>query len=125
MVYTLSLICITLRVEGLDLQVIRILAKLCKELPKNEANRILVNQVLRSGTSIGANLEEALGAHTKAEFTNSTNIAKKEARETNYWLRLMAESNGFKIKKRMEDLLNEVEEIIKILTASIKKLKNT
>ena len=99
--------------------------KLCKELPKNEVNKVLVNQVLRSGTSIGANLEEALGAHTKAEFTNSTNIAKKEARETNYWLRLMAESNGLKIKKRMENLLDEAEEIIKILTSSVKKLKNT
>jgi four helix bundle protein len=99
--------------------------KLCKELPKNEINRVLINQVLRSGTSIGANLEEALGAHTKAEFTNSTNIAKKEARETNYWLRLMAESNSLKIKKRMENLLSEAEEIIKILTSSVKKLKNT
>src|SRR4030067_3197056 len=98
--------------------------KLCKELPKNEINRVLINQVLRSGTSIGANLEEALGAHTKAEFTNSTNIAKKEARETNYWLRLMAESSSLKIKKRMENLLNEAEEIIKILTSSVKKLKS-
>ncbi|OGY26462.1 MAG: hypothetical protein A2Z24_00360 [Candidatus Woykebacteria bacterium RBG_16_44_10] len=98
--------------------------KLCKELPKNEINRVLINQVLRSGTSIGANLEEALGAHTKAEFTNSTNIAKKEARETNYWLRLMAESNGLKIKKRMENLLSEAEEIVKILTSSVKKLKS-
>ncbi|OGY21317.1 MAG: hypothetical protein A2126_02335 [Candidatus Woykebacteria bacterium GWB1_45_5] len=99
--------------------------KLCKELPKNEINRVLINQVLRSGTSIGANLEEALGAHTKAEFTNSTNIAKKEARETNYWLRIMAESNSLKMKRRMENLLDEAEEILKILTSSVKKLKNT
>src|SRR4030042_2876572 len=90
--------------------------KLCKELPKNETNRVLINQVLRSGTSIGANLEEALGAHTKAEFTNSTNIAKKEARETVYWLKLIAESNGPEIKHRMQRLILEGEEIVKILT---------
>ena len=96
---------------------------LTKALPRNEVNRVLINQVLRSGTSIGANLEEALGSHTRAEFTNSTNISKKEARETAYWLKLLAESNGLKVKDRMKDLITEAEEITKILTASIKKLK--
>ncbi len=95
---------------------------LSKELPNNEINKVLRNQVLRSGTSIGANLEEALGSHTKAEFTNSTNIAKKEARETVYWLRLISESSGQKTKNRMGNLIEEAEEITKILTASIKKL---
>ena len=95
--------------------------QLCRQLPKNEVNRILTRQVLRSGTSIGANLEEAQGANTKPEFINSTNIAKREARETNYWLRLMAECNSIQIKKRMQNLLSESEEIIKILTASVKK----
>jgi len=98
---------------------------LTKALPKNEVNRVLINQVLRSGTSIGANLEEALGSHTRAEFTNSTNISKKEARETIYWLRLLAESNGARTRNRMKSLIEEAEEIAKILTASIKKLKNT
>jgi four helix bundle protein len=98
---------------------------LTKALPKNEVNRVLVNQVLRSGTSVGANLEEALGSHTKAEFTNSTNIAKKEARETVYWLKLITESSGTRTKNRMKPLIEESEEITKILTASIKKLKNT
>src|SRR4030065_4105 len=98
--------------------------KLCKELPKNEINRVLINQVLRSGTSVGANLEEALGSHTKAEFTNSTNIAKKEARETNYWLKLITESSDARTKNRMKSLIDEAEEITKILTASVKKLKS-
>jgi len=97
----------------------------CKQLPRSDVNRVLINQVLRSGTSIGANLEEALGSHTKAEFTNSTNIAKKEARETIYWLRLIAESSDVRTKNRMKHLIGESEEIAKILTASIKKLKNT
>lgn len=102
---------------------LRIIA-LCKELPKNEVNRILINQVLRSGTSIGANLEEAIGAHTRREFTNCTNIAKKETRETVYWLKLIAESNEPKIKVRMANIILEAEEIVKILTASVKKLTN-
>ena len=85
----------------------------------------MINQVLRSGTSVGANLEEALGAHTKAEFTNSTNIAKKEARETIYWLKLITESSDARTKDRMKSLMGEAEEITKILTASIKKLKST
>src|SRR3990167_10657392 len=75
--------------------------QLCRQLPKNEVNRILTRQVLRSGTSIGANLEEAQGANTKPEFINSTNIAKKEARETNYWLLIMAEVNP-QFRKRMQ-----------------------
>lgn len=93
-------------------------------MPRNEVNRILINQVLRSGTSIGANLEEALGAHTRREFTNCTNIAKKESRKTIYWLKLIAESSGSKIKVRMANINLEAEEITKILTASVKKLKS-
>ena len=93
----------------------------CKSLERNEANRVLINQVLRSATSIGANLEEAQGAHTRPEFTNCTNIAKKEARETFYWLRLLAETNP--ANKNLDRLILEAEEITKILTASVKKLK--
>lgn len=96
---------------------------LCRQIPKDEVNRILINQVLRSSTSIGANLEEAQGANTRPEFTNCTNIAKKEARETNYWLRMIAEANPA-FKKRMEDIIAESEEISKILTASVKKLRD-
>ena len=98
--------------------------KFCGELPKNDVNRILIRQVIRSGTSIGANLEEAQGANTRPEFTNCTNIAKKEARETNYWLRLIAESNNQLAKQKIERLIKESEEISKILTTIVKKLKN-
>lgn len=101
---------------------LRVIA-LCKQLPRNEVNRVLINQVLRSGTSIGANLEEAQGASTRKEFINSTNIAKKEARETNYWLKLIAESNSKSIKKRMENIITESEDIIKILTTIVKRSK--
>lgn len=94
--------------------------KLCRALSKNEINRILMRQILRSGTSIGANIEEATGAHSKRDFAHSLNIAKKEAYETNYWLRLIYESNIVGIRKRMDGLLNESEEILKILTSSVK-----
>ena len=93
-------------------------------MPKNDVNRILIRQVIRSGTSIGANLEEAQGANTRPEFTNCTNIAKKEARETNYWLRLIAESNNQLANQKIERLIKESEEISKILTTIVKKLKN-
>ena len=93
---------------------------LCRVLPNNEVNRVLIRQVLRSGTSIGANIEEATGAHTKKDFTHGLNVAKKEAYETNYWLRLIYESNIMGIQKRMDDLLNESEEILKILISSVK-----
>ena len=96
--------------------------RLCKELDKNEVNRVLVNQLLRSSTSIGANLEEAQGAHTRPDFINCTNIAKKEARETVYWLKLISEFN-FRIKKQIDALIVEAQEIAKILTTSVKNLK--
>src|SRR3989344_8698438 len=76
---------------------------LCKALPKDEINRILINQVVRSVTSIGANLEEATGAHTRPVFINCTNIARREARETDYWLRLIYEIDNRVIKDLMDD----------------------
>ena len=96
---------------------------LCKALPSDETNKILTNQVIRSATSVGANLEEASGSRTKAEFVNSTNIAKKEARETHYWLKIVYEVNNQTIKGRMIDLLKETNEIVSILTSSVKTLQ--
>jgi len=96
---------------------------LCRSLPKDEVNRILINQIIRSVTSIGANLEEATGAHTRAEFINCTNIARRESRETHYWLKLIYEVNSQSIKSRMEDILKESNEIVSILTSSVKKLQ--
>lgn len=96
---------------------------LCKSLPRDEINRILINQLIRAVTSIGANLEEAAGAHTRAEFINCTNIARREARETHYWLKLIYEVNDQTIKNKMKDLINESNEIVSILVASVKKLQ--
>ncbi|MBI4080863.1 MAG: four helix bundle protein [Candidatus Levybacteria bacterium] len=96
---------------------------LCRSLSKEEVNKILIRQIIRSATSIGANLEEAAGARTRAEFINSTNIARREARETHYWLKIIYEVNDIKIKRRMEEVLVESNEIVSILTSTMKKLR--
>src|SRR5690554_5817458 len=59
---------------------------------KDEKEYVLSKQLLRSGTSIGANVEEAIAAQSKKDFINKMSIASKEARETKYWLRLLSES---------------------------------
>lgn len=96
--------------------------KMTQSLPKTYVNIAIINQIIRSATSIGANIEEARGAHTKTDFTYGMNIAKKEARETLYWLRLIVEMNSV-FSNKLESLLRENEEIIKILTAIVKTSK--
>lgn len=91
---------------------------LIKQLPKSSFSD-LSRQVLRSGTSIGANIEEATGARTKRDFINCMNIAKKEARETKYWLRLLQASELINDNK-LNHLLEENEIIIRILTSIVK-----
>lgn len=93
--------------------------KLVSALPKTTAGIPVGNQIIRSGTSIGANVQEALGGHTKTEFTYSMNIAKKEARETRFWLNLIIGSELVP-SKRVEPLLKECEELVAILTVIVK-----
>lgn len=101
------------------LQVIRVL----KLLDKDSANLILIRQLVRSVTSIGANIEEALGSNSKKEFIHSMNIAKKEARESLYWLRLFRDLNS-NDKEKFEELLLKAEEIVRILTKIVKTSGN-
>jgi four helix bundle protein len=82
--------------------------------------RILAKQLIRSGTSIGANVEEGQASQSPADFISKYSIACKEARETHYWLRLISESNLIDAG-RLEPLLLECNELIAILTAIIKK----
>lgn len=93
-----------------------------KSLPRNPAGFALGNQIIRSGTSIGANIIEAQDAMSKPDFIHCMNIALKEARETDYLLKMIVES-GLIPKQKMALLLAEIEEIVKILRASLKKLK--
>jgi four helix bundle protein len=84
---------------------------------------ILSKQVLRSGTSIGANVEEATAAQSRKDFISKMSIASKEARETRYWLKLLDHSQM--VQNNYKPYLNEIEEIIKILTAIVKTSQNT
>jgi len=86
-------------------------------------SKILGYQVLRSGTSIGANLEEAEGGHSRADFSAKCSIALKEARETRYWLRLLV-SSGIVSEESLRELVEETEEITAILTSIAAKSKS-
>jgi len=85
---------------------------------KEHNEYVLSKQFLRSGTSIGANVEEAIAAHSRKDFISKMIIAAKEARETRYWLRLLNESQV--VKYDFKWFLKEVESIINILTKIIK-----
>lgn len=79
----------------------------------------MANQLLRSGTSIGANVEEGQGSQSRADFIAKYSIACKEARETNYWLRLLAASE-IMTDAKLKDLIDESNQLIVILTTIIK-----
>lgn len=88
---------------------------------KNEY--ILSKQLLRSATSVGANVEEAQAAQSRKDFISKMSIASKEARESKYWLRLLDKSNYLNSFKQKEYLLNEVNVIINIITKIVKSTK--
>lgn len=98
--------------------VIRIV-NLVNELPNTIAGNRIGAQLLDAGTSTGANYEEAQAAFSKADFTYKMSIARKEAYETNFWLRVIRDTNLLP-RKRMESIIQESEEIKKILTSSVK-----
>ena len=82
----------------------------------------LLKQVLRSGTSIGANITEAQGAITKKDFINKLHVALKEARETEYWLELLKATN-YLTTDEFDNINSDSKEIIKLLTSLLKSLK--
>ena len=93
--------------------------KLCRHLEaKNGVPRVLARQLLRSGTSIGANVEEAQAAQSRADFVNKNAIALKEARETHYWLRLL-QASGELPEHVAEGLQQESGELMRILGAVV------
>jgi len=99
------------------LRIVKVYKYLCEE--KKEYT--LSKQLLRSGTSIGSNLEEAIGSISKKEFRAKVFISYKEARETNYWIRLMKDSDYLQ-SDMAESLLDDLSEILKILGATLKTL---
>ncbi|MBR6065996.1 MAG: four helix bundle protein [Paludibacteraceae bacterium] len=90
--------------------------KLYKYLTTRDTNKefIISKQLLRSGTSIGANTEEAVGGASTADFVNKLSIAYKEARETKYWLRLLLEAEYISVSEA-KSILTDIEDICNIL----------
>lgn len=94
-----------------------------KYLLNQKHETVISKQLLRSGTSIGANTRESKNAQSRMDFLNKLNIALKEADETEYWLDLLHESN-YLDNEQYNSMTNDCAEIIKMLTAIIKKLKS-
>jgi four helix bundle protein len=97
--------------------------RFCFEMQRSKREFVISRQLLKSGTSIGANIEEAQGAISKPEFIAKTQIAFKEAKETKYWLRLIIDTGIFDRDIVME-MLNNCSELIIILTSILKTAKS-
>ena len=96
--------------------------KLCKFLEKDRNERIISGQLLRSGTSIGANINEAQYGNSKADFIAKMHISLKETAETEYWLRLLFKSDYID-EKMFNSMINDCLELKKILIASLNTAK--
>jgi len=99
------------------------IVKLYKYLCEEKKEFVLSKQLLRSGTSIGANIEEAIGGQSKKDFFAKLTIAYKETRETHYWIRLLTDTD-YLTKEQSESMLNDVEELLKIIGSIQKTMKN-
>ncbi|MCF7809676.1 four helix bundle protein [bacterium] len=97
--------------------------KLYKYIVENKKEYTLSKQLLRSGTSIGANVEEAIGAQSKKDFFAKLTIAYKEARESEYWLRLLKDSGDLD-DKAADSILSDCRELLKLLGSIQKTMKS-
>ena len=97
--------------------------QLYKYLSSNQKEFVLSKQLLRSGTSIGANAREAVNAYSKKEFASKMSIALKEAAETAYWLELLVESD-YLTQGQFAPLFSRTEELVKLLTSIVKTSKS-
>ena len=105
-----------LKSKAFALDIIRV----CNEIKQSKRESVLTNQLIRSGTSIGANIREAFYAHGKADFIAKLQIALKECSESEYWLELLIESDYYNDKA----ILDKCIEVKKILIASINTAKD-
>ena len=101
------------------LRIVKVYQYLCEE----KKEYILSKQLLRSGTSIGANIEEAIGGQSDKDFFAKLTIAYKEARETHYWIRLLTDTNYIS-KAQSESLLLDADELLKIIGSIQKTLRS-
>ena len=107
------------RLFAFSLRVVRLYQRLCKH---SDMGRIFGKQLLRSGTSIGANYQEAQAGQSRADFISKASVSLKEARETHYWLRLVIESELVQ-RELIADLLDESDQIKRILGAIVARCK--
>ena len=110
---------ITERTENFAIRIIKACSFLSKQ---SDVSKTLFRQLLRSGTSIGANVHEAQSAQSNKDFIHKLEIALKEARETEYWLKILIKSELVK-ENKFKLLLQESQEIKAIIAASVVKLK--
>ena len=93
--------------------------KLYRYMVDNKREFVMSKQLLRSGTSIGANVKEALRGQSRADFASKMNIALKEASESEYWIELLSESD-YLTKEQGADILGDCQELIRLLTSIVK-----
>lgn len=98
------------------------IVKLCNYLSASKKEHVLSKQLLRAGTSIGANISEAEQAQSRADFVSKMNIALKEAVETNYWLRLL-HATDYLSDEEFSSIHSDCRELEKMLTAIVKSTK--
>lgn len=106
--------------EDRTLEFAKSIVRICKSLPNNTVNFKLVDQLIRSAGSIGANYREANDSLSKKDFLMRVKIARKEAKETQFWLELIIEANN-DLRGKVEVLLKESIELKKIMSAIINK----
>ena len=106
------------RTKDFSLRIIALVAA----LPRSRESAILGRQILKSGTSIGANYREALRASSKRQFTSIVEFSLREAEETLYWLELLAESKIVK-PTRLKHLLDECDQLVAILVSTVRTAK--
>ncbi len=92
------------------------IVKLCQYLRSDKREYVLSRQLLRSGTSVGANVEEAIGGQSRADFRAKLAIAYKEARESRYWLRLLKDTD-YLTQREFESIHADAEELCRIIGA--------
>jgi len=98
--------------------------KFCRYLVSTKAERLLTNQLLRSGTSIGANVRESINAASKKDFINKMTIALKEANETEYWLELLFKTDTI-TEQEFSSINSDCKELVKLLVSIVKTSKNS
>ena len=96
--------------------------RLSQHLTEEKKEKVLSRQVLRSGTSIGANVKEAVRGQSTADFLSKMQIALKEASETEYWLELLAETD-YLSEKAADSVLNDCRELIRLITSIVRSTK--